>query len=81
MVGKFVKQDVREWYPSTAGPLLSTMTDSLLAPGRAVRSKRHHVGELGQSQSLTPSGSGRLEGEFGVSIRAMASSPVMFEVD
>ena len=33
MVGKFVKQDVREWCPSTKGPLLPTMTDSLLAPG------------------------------------------------
>ena len=35
MVGKFVKQDVREWCPSTTGPLLPTMTDSLLAPGQA----------------------------------------------
>ena len=31
MVGKFVKQDVRRWYPSTTGPQLPTMTDSLLA--------------------------------------------------
>ena len=29
MVGKFVKQDVREWYPSTTGPLLPTMIDGL----------------------------------------------------
>ena len=29
MVGKFVTQDVREWCPSTTGPLLPTMTDSL----------------------------------------------------
>ena len=31
MVGKIVKQVVREWYPSTTGPLLPTMTSSLLA--------------------------------------------------
>ena len=31
MVGKLVQQDVREWYPSTTGPRLPTMTDSLLA--------------------------------------------------
>ena len=30
MVGKFVKRVVREWCPSTTGPLLPTMTDSLL---------------------------------------------------
>ena len=29
MVGKFGKRDVREWYPSTTGPLLPTMTDGL----------------------------------------------------
>ena len=29
MVGKFVKQHVREWYPSTTGPLLRTVTDGL----------------------------------------------------
>ena len=34
IVGKFVKQVVREWCPSTKGPLLPTMTNSLLAPGR-----------------------------------------------
>ena len=30
MVGNFVKQAVRKWCPSTTGPLLPTMTDSLL---------------------------------------------------
>ena len=34
MVGKFVKQVVREWCPSTIGPLLPTITDSLLAPSQ-----------------------------------------------
>ena len=29
MVGKLVKQDVREQYPSTTGPLLSNMIDGL----------------------------------------------------
>ena len=32
--GGGVKPDVRELCPSTTGPLLPTMTDSLLAPGR-----------------------------------------------
>ena len=36
MVGKFVKQVVREWCPSATGPLLPIMTDSLLASGREV---------------------------------------------
>ena len=36
MVGKFVKQDAREFCPSTTAPLLSTMADSLLASGREV---------------------------------------------
>ena len=39
MVGKFAKQAVREWCPSTTGPLLPTITDSLLAPARMA----HHV--------------------------------------
>jgi len=39
-VGKFVKQDVRELCPSTTGPLLPTMTDSLLAPGQEVLYKQ-----------------------------------------
>ena len=38
-MGKFVKQDVREWCPSTTRPLLPTITDSLLAPSREVRYK------------------------------------------
>ena len=42
MVGKFVKQIVREWCPSTTGPLLPTMTYSLLAPGREVLYERYH---------------------------------------
>ena len=33
---KFVRQDVKYWYPSTIGPLWPTMTDSLLALGREV---------------------------------------------
>ena len=36
MVGKIIEQDLREWCPSTTGPLLPTMTDSLLVPGREV---------------------------------------------
>ena len=28
IVGKFVKQVMKEWCPSTTGPLLPTMTDS-----------------------------------------------------
>ena len=40
-MGKFVKQDVRELCPSTTGPLLPTMTDSLLVPGREVLYKRY----------------------------------------
>ena len=31
MVGKSVQRDLREWYPSTTGPLLPTRTSSLLA--------------------------------------------------
>ena len=46
MVGKFVKQDVRDWCPSATGPLLLSMTASLLAPGREVLYKRYHAGEL-----------------------------------
>ena len=44
LVGNFVRQDVREWFPSTTGPLLPTMTDSLLAPGRGVLYKVRHKG-------------------------------------
>ena len=42
MVGKFVKHVVRKWCPSTIGPLLPTLTDSLLAPGREVLFKQYH---------------------------------------
>ena len=42
MVDKFAKQVVREWCPSTTGPLLPTMTDTLLAPGWEVLYKRYH---------------------------------------
>ena len=43
---RFVEQDAREWYPSTTGPRLPTMTHSLLAPGWEVLHKRYHTGEL-----------------------------------
>ena len=33
MLQKTLKQGVGKWCPSTTGPLLPTMTDSLLAPG------------------------------------------------
>ena len=39
-MGKFVKEDVRELCPSTTGPLLPTMTDSLLASHQEVLYKR-----------------------------------------
>ena len=58
MLGKFVKQIVREWCPSTVGPLLPSMTDSLLAPGREVLYKRYHTGELVQPTILGPSTEG-----------------------
>ena len=41
MIGKFAKQVVRERCPSATGPLLPTMTDSLLARGREVLYKRY----------------------------------------
>ena len=50
MVGKFVKLVVKEWCPSTTGPLLPTMTDSLLASGREVLHKRYHHFCLCQEQ-------------------------------
>ena len=40
VVGKFVKQVVRDRFPSTTGPLLPTTTDSLPAPGWEVPDKR-----------------------------------------
>ena len=46
MVCKTAKRGVREWCPSITGPLLPTMTDSLLAPGREVLYKRYRTGEL-----------------------------------
>ena len=57
-MGKFVKQDVREWCPSTTGPLLPTMTDSLLAPGREVLYKWYHISELVEATNLGPSTEG-----------------------
>ena len=54
-MGEFVKQNMREWYPSTTGPLLPTMTDSLLAPGREVLHKRYNTGELVEAIILGPS--------------------------
>ena len=41
MVGKYAKQVVGAWCPSTTGPLSPTMTDSSLAPGREVPYKRY----------------------------------------
>ena len=55
VVCKTAKRGVREWYPSTIGPLLPTMTDSLLAPGREVLYKRYHTGELVPATILGPS--------------------------
>ena len=52
MVGKVVKQVVREWCPSTTGPLLPPMTDSVLAPGREVLCKRYHTGDLVEAAVL-----------------------------
>ena len=43
LVGKFVKQVARKWCPSTTGPLLPPMTDSLLAPRREVLYKLYHT--------------------------------------
>ena len=54
MVAKFVKQVVREWYPSTTGPLLPTMTNSWLAPRREVLSKRYQVYQLVPATILGP---------------------------
>ena len=58
MVGKFVKQDMREWCPSTTGALLPTMTDSLLAPGQEVLYKRYHSDELVEATIFEPSTEG-----------------------
>ena len=57
MVDKFVKQVVREWCPSTTGPLLPTMTDSLLAPGQEVLYKRcHHFCPCQEQEGLQARG-------------------------
>ena len=42
VVCKTAKRAVREWYSSTIGPLLPTMTNSLPALGREVLYKRYH---------------------------------------
>ena len=55
IVGKFVKQDGREWCPSTTGPLLPTITHSLLVPGREVLFNRHYTGEPVEATNLGPS--------------------------
>ena len=55
VVCKTAKRGVREWCPSTIGPLLPTMTDSLLAPGREVLHKQYHTGELVPATILGPS--------------------------
>ena len=44
MLQKTVKRGVGKWCPSTTGPLLPTMTDSLLAPGREVLYKPLFIG-------------------------------------
>ena len=49
---------MREWCPSTTGPLLPTMTDSLIAAGREVLYKRYYVGELVPATILGPSTQG-----------------------
>ena len=41
-------QGVREWCSSTTGPLLPSMTDSLLAPSCELLYKWYHSGELGK---------------------------------
>ena len=58
MLQKTLKQGVGKWCPSTTGPLLPTMTDSLLAPGREVLYKRYHTGELVPATILGPSDDG-----------------------
>ena len=55
VVCKTAKRGERKWYPSTIGPLLPTMTDSLLAPGREVLYKRYHTGEIVPATILGPS--------------------------
>ena len=50
-----MKQVVREWCPSTTGPLLPTMTDSVFVLGRVVLYERYHGGELLEVTILGPS--------------------------
>ena len=54
-VHKYAKHVVREWHASTTGPLLPTMTDSLLAPGWEVLYKRYLTSELVPATILGPS--------------------------
>ena len=58
MVCKTAKRGVREWCPSTIGPLLPTMTDSLLAPSREMLYKWYHTSELVPATILGPSNDG-----------------------
>ena len=58
MLQKTLKQGVGKWCPSTTGPLLPTMTDALLAPGREVLYKRCHTGKLVPATILGPSDDG-----------------------
>ena len=58
MLQKTLKQGVGKWCPSTIGPLLPTMTDSLLAPGREVLYKRYHTGEIVRATILGTSDDG-----------------------
>ena len=54
VVCKTAKWGVREWYPSTIGPVLPTMTDSLLAPGCEVLYNRYHTSELVPATIIGP---------------------------
>ena len=58
MVGKFVKPVVIEWCPSTTRPLLPTMTDYMLPPGREVLYKQYHSVEPVRATILGPSTQG-----------------------
>ena len=76
-MGKFVKQDVREWCPSTTGPLLPTMTDSLLARGREVLYKQYHTGELVEATILAPP----TEGDDFVRLKYKRNGRVMVKIN
>ena len=58
VMGQIEEQDVREWCPSDSGPLLPTMTDSLLAARREVLYKQYHTRELVEATILGPSTEG-----------------------